>query len=100
MVTNYVQGMAGGVDVTGATLVITNGAQMHLVFGDAPAAQGEFWGLRWAGNNHAGQLQGMTNSGLSWDDSALAGNVKIYTNATHTMVGYVSPASGSTFRFR
>jgi T5SS/PEP-CTERM-associated repeat protein len=102
-VTNYVQGMAGGVDVTNSAntaLVVTNGARMHLVFGDVPATQGDFWGLRWAGNNHAGQLQGMTNSGLSWDDTALVGNVKIYTNATHTMVGYVSPASGSTFRFR
>jgi hypothetical protein len=44
----------------------------------------------------------MTNSGaLSWDDVALAGSVKIYTNATHTLAGYyVSPPSGAVFKFR
>jgi hypothetical protein len=104
-VTNRVSRFSGGVDVTSSAntaLVITNGGKMHLVFSDVPAVEGDYWGLRWAGNNHAGQLQGMTNSGaLSWDDVALAGSVKIYTNATHTLAGYyVSPPSGAVFKFR
>jgi hypothetical protein len=101
-VTNYVQGMAGGVDVTNSallSLVITNGARMHLVF-QKPSSLGAYWGLRWAGNR-ATQLQGMTNSGaLSWDASQAGGVVEIFTNATHTMVGYVVDQAGTTFRFR
>jgi hypothetical protein len=103
-VTNHIRKFAGGVDVTSSldtALVITNGGTMFLSFDQGPVAEGDFWGLRWAGNGKAGLLQGMTNSGaLSWDDSAAGGSVKIFTNATHTMVGYVPLTIGTTFRFR
>jgi hypothetical protein len=101
-VTNHVQGLSGGVDVTNSaltSLVVTNGARMHLVF-QRPSLVGAYWGLKWAGNR-ATQLQGMTNSGaLSWDASQAGGVVEIFTNATHTMVGYVVDQAGTTFRFR
>jgi hypothetical protein len=101
-VTNHVQGLSGGVDVTNSaltSLVVTNGARMHLVF-QRPSLVGAYWGLKWAGNR-ATQLQGMTNSGaLSWDAAQAGGVVEIFTNATHTMVGYVVDQAGTTFRFR
>jgi hypothetical protein len=47
--------------------------------------------LRGAGNNHAGQLQALADSGaLTWSDAALYHSYKpvgIYTNATDTFVG-------------
>jgi hypothetical protein len=90
-VTNHVQKLAGGLDITGATLVITNGGKVHLSFEEDPVGAGDFWGLRWAGNNHAGQLQALADSGaLTWSDAALYHSYKpvgIYTNATDTFVG-------------
>jgi hypothetical protein len=104
-VTAHAGVIPSGLDVTNSantSLVITNGGTLQLVFGDPPALSGvEVWGLRWFGNNHAGQLQGMKdNAGLSWADEAVGGCVTIYTNATHTMVGYVSRPTGTTFQFR
>jgi hypothetical protein len=103
-VTNRVRQLAGGVDVTNSAitaLAITNGGKMHLVFEGGPSILGDYWGLRWAGNMHAGQLQGLVSQGgLSWDDTALGGVVAIYTNATHTMIGYVVDQAGTIFRFR
>jgi hypothetical protein len=91
--TNHVRKLAGGLDITGATLVITNGGKVHLSFEEDPVGAGDFWGLRWAGNNRAGQLQAMHDSGaLTWDVSALYPTyqgVGIYTNATDTFVGVV-----------
>jgi hypothetical protein len=93
MVTNHVRKLAGGLDITGATLVITNGGKVHLSFEEDPVGAGDFWGLRWAGNNHAGQLQALADSGaLTWSDAALYHSYKgvgIYTNATDTFVGVV-----------
>ena len=101
-VTNYLRGVAGGVDVTNianTALVITDGGKMHLVFEVSPGRAGDFWGLRWAGNRTA-ELASMTNANaLTWGGAAATG-VGIYTNATHTMVGYYAQDSGSTFRFR
>jgi hypothetical protein len=91
--TNHVRKLAGGLDITGATLVITNGGKVHLSFEEDPVGSGDFWGLRWAGNNRAGQLQAMHDSGaLTWSDAALYHSYKgvgIYTNATDTFVGVV-----------
>jgi hypothetical protein len=93
-VTNHVRKVSGGLDITGtasSALVITNGGKVHLSFEEDPVVAGDFWGLRWAGNNHAGQLQALADSGaLTWDVSALYAayqGVGIYTNATDTMVG-------------
>jgi hypothetical protein len=103
-VTNYVRRFSGGVDVTNAapaSLVVTNGGKMHLVFAQRPAADGDFWGLRWNGSGHLAVLEGMTNSGaLSWEDSVVGGKVGIYTNTTHTMVGFVATTVGSSFKLR
>ena len=78
-------------DITGATLVITNGGKVHLSFEEDPVGMGDFWGLRWAGNNHAAALAALTNANaLTWNVSALYHSyqgVGIYTNATDTFVG-------------
>jgi hypothetical protein len=90
--TNRVRQLAGGLDVTSSAntaLVITNGGSVYLLFDEGPAGgvSGNFWGLRWAGN-HAAELAAMTNaSTLAWGGAA-AGSVVIYTNASHTFVGY------------
>lgn len=103
-VTNHVRRFSGGVDITNSAVsafVITNGGKMFLAFDERPVADGDLWGLRWLGNGHAAQLQGLTNSGdLSWEDSAVSGKVQIYTNETHTMVGYVAISEGSIFKMR
>jgi hypothetical protein len=103
-VTNHVRKFSGGVDITNSAVsafVITNGGKMFLSFDERPVADGDLWGLRWLGNGHAAQIQGLTNSGdLSWEDSAVSGKVKIYTNNTHTMVGYVAISEGSIFKMR
>jgi len=89
--TNHVRKVAGGLDITGATLVITNGGKVHLSFEEDPVGMGDFWGLRWAGNNHAAALAALTNANaLTWNVSALYHSyqgVGIYTNATDTFVG-------------
>jgi hypothetical protein len=85
----------------GQDVPVTGRGKMRLVFEEPPSSLGTFWGLRWAGPGHAGQPQGLVGSGeLSWDDSAVGGGVVIFTNATHTMVGYVLEQAGSIFRFR
>ena len=103
-VTNYVRRFSGGLDITNSaalSLVITNGGKMVLSFEQSPAAEGDYWGLRLKGSGHAAHLQGLTNSGaLSWVDSAVGGNVTIYTNNTHTMVGYVAVTEGSVYTLR
>jgi hypothetical protein len=103
-VTSHVQGVSGGVDVTNSlnsALVVTNGGGIHLVV-DQYADEGLIWGLRWAGNGHAGQLRDLTNAPalLTWSPASVNGYVRIYTNSTHTMVGFLAPARGSVFQFR
>ena len=112
-VTNHVQKYAGGVDIvtnTAAGLVIAANGRIHLAFEKNPAVAGDFWGLRWAGN-HVTDLAAHTNASpkrLTWDDSLLdpfyQGQVTIYTNATHTFVGFVVTKtltrSGTMFMLR
>jgi hypothetical protein len=102
-VTNRVSLFSGGVDVTStatAALAVTNGGRMHLVFEAGPDSLGEFWGLRWAGNQKTRVAAIVADGALTWEDSAVGGGVKVFTNATHTMVGYVVDQMGTTFRFR
>ena len=112
-VTNRIWKFAGGIDITNsasASLTIGAGSKVHLAFEQNPAAKGDFWGLRWVGN-HTNDLAVFTNASpkkLTWDDSALdpfyQGQVKIYTNATHTFVGFVVTrtlgGAGSVFMIR
>jgi hypothetical protein len=103
-VTSHVQGVSGGVDVTNSlnsALVVTNGGGIHLVV-DQYVDGGLIWGLRWAGNGHAGQLAALTNPPalLTWSPSSANGYVRIYTNSTHTMVGFATSLEGSVFRIR
>jgi hypothetical protein len=102
-VTNRVSLFSGGVDVTStatAALAVTNGGRMHLVFEAGPSVLGEYWGLRWAGNQKTRVDAIVADGALTWEDSAVGGGVKVFTNATHTMVGYVVDQMGTTFRFR
>jgi hypothetical protein len=102
-VTNRVSLYSGGVDVTNTAttaLAITNGGRMHLVFEAGPNSLGEFWGLRWAGNQKTRVDAIVADGALTWEDSAVGGGVKVFTNVTHTMVGYVVDQMGTTFRFR
>jgi hypothetical protein len=108
-VATHIRVAAGGIDVTNSlptALIVTNGGHIHLSFEQNPEPIGDFWGLRWAGNNHAAALQALTNDArLTWSDAGLTpqwrNRVGIYTNSTTTFVGFnYTGIPGSVYKFR
>ena len=108
-VTNHVRLVAGGIDVTNTAntaLDIANGGSIRISFEQNPVAIGDFWGLRWAGNNHAATLQAFATDGrLTWDDSGLAARLRnkvgVYTNDIYTFFGFYHTGDpGTVYRFR
>ena len=114
--TNRIAKFAGGVDVTltdSYRIAITAPGRIHLLFVDNPVQTGDFWGVRWAGDNRTtlGSFTNGTPARLTWDTSALhpmyQNQVAIYTNAGYTYVGIQvtnlvasSSGKGSLITFR
>jgi len=90
-ITTNVTGTSCGLDLgPDATLAVSDGGLINVVFGTPdPGQSGVYYGLRWEGD-HVAELQALADADkLTWDDTAVGqGTVAIFGGGTYTYLGY------------
>lgn len=106
IITNQINGVASGIDMTGS-LVVTNGGQMNLNFMAPPDNPNVvYWGLRMAGN-HTDLLTSLHNAGkLTWGVAGLAPKQQAHCGIQYdeafdyTFVGLAAAHPGTVIMIR